>query len=215
LCTAEASKIMASTVTSLRLLALHRSSSSYLASSIHSLVSGSPLAVRVGTKVLAQHCVIAVQSVRSVKTTTTVHPTPVYDEDDKVLEKVLKERENSEDLVSSFIKKYCRKILQFMHLLNPTVCTVCSLSAWRILTRSQRRNVFYANMESNRITRIPSSSTNLCPLTRGWCTVGTLRGSVKGCKKKLKRRQISRSVLVGETGERHNYKFLNCIALLF
>jgi ribosomal protein S18 len=108
---------MASAVTSLRLLALHRSSSSYLASSIHSLVSGSPLAVRVGTKALAQHCVIAVQSVRSVKTTTTVHPTPVYDEDDKVLEKVLKDRENSEDLVSSFIKKYCRKILQHVFVL--------------------------------------------------------------------------------------------------
>lgn len=36
---------------------------------------------------------------RGVKTTSTIHPEPVHQDDEKVLEKVLKERENSEDLV--------------------------------------------------------------------------------------------------------------------
>lgn len=42
---------------------------------------------------------------RGVKTTSTIHPEPVHQDDEKVLEKVLKERENSEDLVIIFILK--------------------------------------------------------------------------------------------------------------
>lgn len=37
--------------------------------------------------------------VRGVKTTSTVHPKPTFDEDEKILSKVLKERELSDDLV--------------------------------------------------------------------------------------------------------------------
>ena len=38
------------------------------------------------------------QAVRTLKTTTTEHPQPVYDQEDKVLEKIIERRK--EDLVS-------------------------------------------------------------------------------------------------------------------
>jgi hypothetical protein len=46
---------------------------------------------------------------RGVKTTSTIHPKPVHKDDEQVLEKVLRERENSEDLVRTYYHLKKRK----------------------------------------------------------------------------------------------------------